>query len=289
MKRAIITDEVSQDLARAVSIARSFDLDGIELRSAWDKDAHELSCDDIRRIREIVIEGELEVACIASPSFKCHLFDDKEYRTHLRILERSSVVARELNCSLVRGFTFWDEGMFKENLPLIVRRLSGAEPILRDHQVRLAVEYDPGTSTNCSQKLRSVLDSLNPDYFGALWDPGNSIYVREAEKFPEDYRRLKDYVLHVHVKDVTTKTPSGKPEACRVGYGEVGFGDVFRQLAQDKYAGWLSLETHYRLQSAITDDLLSRPKGSAFSHGGEEASIESLVSWSQIMTEEGLL
>lgn len=289
MKRAIITDEVSQDLARAVGIAKSFDLDGIELRSAWDKDAHELSDDDIRRIREIVIEEGLEVACIASPSFKCSLFNDIEYRTHLRILERSSIVARKLNCSLVRGFTFWDEGMFEENLPLIVRRLLDAEPILRDHQVKLAVEYDPGTSANCSQRLRSVLDNLNPEYFGALWDPGNSIYVREAEKFPKDYRRLQDYILHVHVKDVTTKTSSREPEACRVGYGEVGFGAVFRQLAEDKYAGWLSLETHYRLQSAITDDLLSRPKGSAFSYGGEEASIESLESWSQIMTEEGLL
>ena len=116
MKRAIITDEVSQDLARAVSIAKNFDLDGIELRSAWDKDAHELSDDDIRCISDIVIEEGLEVACIASPSFKCSLSSETEYRAHLRILERSSVVARKLNCSLVRGFTFWDEGVFQENL-----------------------------------------------------------------------------------------------------------------------------------------------------------------------------
>lgn len=286
MRRAIITDEVSQDLIRAVSMAKSFGLDGIELRSVWDKDVHELSRDDIQRIREIVLNEGMEVVCIASPSFKCRLFDDTEYRIHLGILERSSVIARKLDCSIIRGFTFWDEGIFEENLPTIIRRLSAAKPILKDHQVKLAIEYDPGTSANSSQKLRAVLEGLDPEYFGALWDPGNSVYVQEAEKFPDDYERLQDYILHIHVKDVTTKTPSLQPEACKIGCGEVGFRRVFRRLAQDEYNGWLSLETHYRLQSAITDDLLSRPKGKAFSHGGEEASFESLESWTRIMTEE---
>ncbi len=290
LRRAVITDEISQDFLRAVQIAGVYGLDGVELRSAWEKNPHELSDDDIRRIRVGVQEQGMQIPCIAAPVFKCDLQDEAECQAHLEILRQTIRVAEKLDCRLVRGFTFWAGGSFEERLSLIARRLLGTEPILRKSGIKMVIEYDPATSASNSQKLARVLETVASEHIQALWDPGNSIYDPEAERpYPEGYERLKRYVLHVHVKDVKREAGSGKPEACRVGTGDVGFRDVFKRLARDGYDGWLSLETHYRLKSAISDELLALPRGSAFSEGGEEASIESLESWANMMKAEGLL
>ena len=53
MKTAVITDEISQNPEQAAKVASDFCLDGIELRSVWDKQPHELSEKEIDRIKNI--------------------------------------------------------------------------------------------------------------------------------------------------------------------------------------------------------------------------------------------
>lgn len=289
VKRAIITDEISQDLSRAISIAEEYGLDGVELRSVWDKGVHDLSQEELDEVKRMLKTHGLAVPCIAAPVFKCDLDNESDYEAHIEILRKSARAAAKLGCSLVRGFTFWARGDFEDKLPIIAGKIAASEPVLREFGVKLAIEYDPGTSANDSHNLVAVLRRVNSPLIGAIWDPGNSVYVPGAERFPRDYERLRPYILHVHIKDVKVDERSGKAEACRVGTGDVGFRAVLRRLADDGYAGWVSLETHYRLRSSISDELLARPGGSAFSEGGEEASRESLESLNEIMRAEGLL
>ncbi|MCR4426523.1 MAG: sugar phosphate isomerase/epimerase [Firmicutes bacterium] len=289
-KRAVITDEITQDFARAIDMAREFGLEGVELRSAWDRNPHELAPVQVRDVRRIAHDAGLEVACIAAPVFKCSLRNDSEYRAHIDILKRSVEVAHELGASLVRGFTFWAEGDFDPVVDLIVEKVRGAEPVLQDSGVTMVIEYDPATFASNTKKLAQVLEQATSEWIQALFDPGNNIYDPEGEPpYPDGYERIARWVKHVHVKDVKRNTPSGKPEAVVVGDGDVGFDRVFERLARDGYEGWASLETHYRKASAISDALLHRPMGSAFSEGGEEASRECLVAWNRMLTESGLI
>lgn len=41
-KYGVITDEISQDFETALDVAAKYKLDGVEIRSVWDKSAHEL-------------------------------------------------------------------------------------------------------------------------------------------------------------------------------------------------------------------------------------------------------
>jgi sugar phosphate isomerase/epimerase len=82
-------------------------------------------------------------------------------------------------------------------------------------------------------------------------------------------------LLHLHVKDArrlaapkpTELIATGTP----VGLGQVDWRAHLEALRTSGYAGWLSLETHWRLEK-IDDALLHLPAGHAFSHGGETAS-----------------
>lgn len=288
-KRAVITDEISQDFKRAVEVAARYGLNGVELRSAWEKNPHELSAPERKKIKDLAGGAGLSIPCLAAPVFKCHLADEAEYRAHLEILKRSIEAARELDAGLIRGFTFWETGDFERDLGRITEKIAAAAPILADAGMIMVLESDPATAADSNLKLARVLAGIGPGPIKALWDPGNNLYVKDAGRpYPEGYEALRPYLAHVHVKDVCKDPATGEYEACRLGRGEVGFAAVFRRLIADGYDGWVSLETHYRLRGPISDELLALPKGGAFSLGGEEATIECLESWDEMLRAEGV-
>ncbi len=289
-KRAVMTDEISQDLGRALDVMSRFGMDGAEIRSVWGKPPQELDDAQVADIRRALDARGMQMPCVAGPIFKCKLHSQSEFEAHLAILKRCMYMAEQLGAKLIRGFTFWAEGDFLESVPVIVEKLRAAEKLLSKKDMQLVIEYDPATSAGTTQKLEVILKQVASEHIQALYDPGNNIYDPEGERpFPDGYERIKPWIKHVHVKDIVRKAASGQPEAVVIGDGEVGFPDLFVRLANDGYEGWTSLETHYRKVSAISTELLHRPGGYAFSEGGEEASIECLEAWNRIMREKGLI
>lgn len=62
----------------------------------------------------------------------------------------------------------------------------------------------------------------------------------------------------------------------RIGSGLVDYAGICQALTRCGYAGYLSLETHYRKGQAISEELMRLPGGNEFSEGGLEAAAESM-------------
>src|SRR6266508_3784493 len=71
-KLAVITDEVSQHAARAAAMVQEVGGEGLEIRSVWEKSPHELSTDEMQRLKRIADDYGLRICGIASPVYKCH-------------------------------------------------------------------------------------------------------------------------------------------------------------------------------------------------------------------------
>ena len=96
-KLAVFSDEVSQDLSKAIQVCRDFSLHGVEIRSVWDRKApHNLSDEDLSRIRDLLGEAGLAVCAISTPFLKCDIGNREQYRQHMGILRRSIEVAHSL-------------------------------------------------------------------------------------------------------------------------------------------------------------------------------------------------
>jgi hypothetical protein len=67
-KRAVITDEISQDFDVAVKMARDFQLDGLEIRTAWDVRIDRMTVGQLNRIRDTAVANGLSIASLASPA-----------------------------------------------------------------------------------------------------------------------------------------------------------------------------------------------------------------------------
>lgn len=267
---AVITDEISQDLAIAAALVKEFGGSALEIRSVWEKSPHEFDADDIRRIRQIAADHGLRICGIASPFYKCTFGNAKEEKQHLDILRRCIAVAHALGTNLIRVFTFWRQPgpppweqiteKFQEPI-----RLAETEDMI------LGVENDPSTMGANAQQVAQFLSLINHPRLRCVWDPGNELWEGEPHAaFPDGYEALNPWIVHVQLKDFQ-RTAEGKAEAVRLRTGDADYAGQFKALKADGYSGYLSLETHWRVRREIPEDLLHRPKGSVFSFGGEEA------------------
>jgi sugar phosphate isomerase/epimerase len=299
-RRAIITDEVSQDPGDAVVLARRFGLDGIEIRSVWDRRPHELSRDQVRALRGAAGDAALTVCAVATPVFKCALGDRDAIREHAEILKRCLDLCGELKAPLARIFTFWKPGApgapadaglerpWQDARSVVADRLAEAARIAEDFEARLVVENEPSVYASTCAKVAEVIRRVDHPRVAAVWDPGNAVFGTEREPpFPDGYEALRPHLAHVHVKDARRETSSGGPTAVRLGDGEVPYAEIFTRLLADAYDGFASVETHYRVTGRLSAEATRLPGGAEFSAGGYDASAECLDRWNEMLSTMG--
>src|SRR5690349_6546453 len=90
-----VTDELDDDLERAVAIARELGIDIVELNQVWGRNIVELAETEIARVRRILTAAGLPVVAIDPPCFKLcsvdHLtpgrgLEEPEVALHFRML-----------------------------------------------------------------------------------------------------------------------------------------------------------------------------------------------------------
>lgn len=283
-KKGVISDEISQDFKVSANLAKKHGLDGVEIRSVWEKGPHELSSSEIREIKSILDGMDLKVCAISSPFFKCPIDNPSEIKEHIEILKKSINLAQRLGTNIVRGFTFWNTGIFESVFDRIIELFDLPLKIIESEKITLALESEENVFASTALKTRKIIEGLNSQYVRGLWDPGNDIFTSDGEvPYPDGYDIIKPFMVHMHLKDVK-KMPDGKTIAVPVGKGDVDWTGQFKALIRDDYEGYVVLETHYRPNQGLSENLLALPKGSAFSYLGFEATEECLINWGKLLT-----
>jgi sugar phosphate isomerase/epimerase len=288
-KRAVFTDEVSQDFAKAVEVAQEYDLDGLEIRSVWDKPPQDIDSADIDRMKQIMSGTDLVVCSIASPFYKCDIDNPTECTEHLDILRRCCAVADAFGCDVIRGFTFWRKMPLDDYTDELLKAFEEPVRILEENNKRLAIENEASTLIGTGERLARFLERLGTDRVGSMWDAANCIFDLDEQEqpFPEGYEAIKNRMIHMHLKDARRNPETGEPEVMPIGDGDIDFRSQFRKLVADGYDGFVSLETHWR-PTALDEETLNRPGGADFSEGGEYASRLCLDNWDAMLSEIGL-
>jgi sugar phosphate isomerase/epimerase len=111
---------------------------------------------------------------------------------------------------------------FKANFEHCQRMIALAEPILRKHQVRLAIENHKGWR---AAEQAAWMKRLGSEWVGVHFDFGNNLAFCEDPM--ETLRTLQPYILSCHIKDMAV-------EKYKEGFvlSEVPLGDGFLDLKQ---------------------------------------------------------
>jgi sugar phosphate isomerase/epimerase len=281
--RAVISDEISQDLDLAARTAREFGLDELEIRTAWDVRVDNMSREELDRVKRIASDHGLGIVSIASPFLKCDLGNAAEYQQHLGILRNAINAAHVLGARVVRTFTFWRKGELREHFGEIVKGYAEPARIAAGEGIVLGIENEHACYVGTGFEAAEFIEAVGSPAVKAVWDPGNAFWTGRERAVPDGYERIKPHIAHVHLKDVVLHGPDGHAEATVLGRGQVGIAEQLALLARDGYRGCASLETHYRVKTHLSEEAVNRPGGSAFSEGGEEASRLCLEAWNAMM------
>lgn len=276
-RKAVITDEISQELEEAVELAKRYELEGVEIRSVWNKAPENLSDGQIERIKEILKENNLKVVSISSSIFKCNLNEEQPEK-----FKKTIRLAKELGSRFIRCFSFWKDDNYTDEY--LISKMKECEPDLIANGLTMLIEADPAVNLTNAQSLSRVLKKLNSPNFKAIWDPGNDIYDPLKEiPYPDGYNYIKPFIAHMHLKDAVRE--GDKTIGVAFGTGQVDYKGQFRALLESSYDGFIVMETHYKKGSNIDEELLKKPMGSKFSQLGYESTEECLINLDRLIDE----
>ncbi len=246
-KWAIINDEISQNLERAIDVCRELNIPGIELRLVEGENIVNFEKEKIRQIAKLIKEAGLEVCCVASPVFKkCKSDDDGKYRSDVELLKKAIGIAQELDSHLIRVFAFLREGQ-NSDLNKAIERFEELACIVQSREIVIAIENELTSFARTGRELNQFLRAIDSEAVRALWDPVNALLAGETP-FPTGYEKVRDLVVHLHVKDLAVAGRTLEQiEFAPVGEGKVNWVDQIKALLEDGYKGYASFETSYRL------------------------------------------
>jgi sugar phosphate isomerase/epimerase len=256
-KLGIITDEISEDVARALDFISSYSLHYCELREMWSKNIMNLSRDDLARAKKLVDDHHLTVSQIGSPIFKYNLpqmparsdqgdsfganFTEKDSD---RLLHQSFELARFFRTNKVRIFSYWRVADPEKAYPYVRDRLAKAAELAGQNQILLTLENEHECNIGTGKDLGRIVRDVNSPHLRGNWDPGNAAMLGEVP-YPDGYEAVRGVFAHMHIKDVK-RDPKGKLVWAPVGGGFIDWRGQFEAITRDHYDGTMSLETHYR-------------------------------------------
>lgn len=266
MEISLITDEISADPETAFELGLSWGVRDFELRTVENNRVPDLSDYQKIRIKELVEEYGVRIIAISPGLFKCpypgrarsrfslQAFDHslyQEWRTagdllkyqREELLPASLAYAQQLGAKIVVIFSFAREPNSSGPVPdEIVETLQEAAKQAEDAGVRLVIEVENRFWADTGQNTLELLRRVNRPGLGVNWDPGNALEAGDLP-FPVGYQAVREYVRHVHFKDARKDGSRGFEYAIE---GDVDWEGQIRALLNDRYSGFISVETHMR-------------------------------------------
>jgi L-ribulose-5-phosphate 3-epimerase len=259
---SVLSDEISQDLGRALEVAsREFGLGYVDLREVNKKNIMSWDAKEVADARSLLEKYRVRVACIASPVFKvdwpgaprskfspagAEFGASFTFQQQDELLERSFELARAFNTDRIRIFDFWrleNQAPYREAIDAKVRE---AAIKAGKRGLTLVIENEMACNTATGAESARLLNAIKEPALELNWDPGNASH-RDEIPYPDGYARLpKGRIGHVHCKDAS-KSADGKTwEWAAMGRGVIDWAGQFRALKQDGYRRAVTLETHWK-------------------------------------------
>jgi L-ribulose-5-phosphate 3-epimerase len=255
---AAITDEFSPDLDTALQAMGEIGMDAAELRVISGKNIMDLSAGELDQARESLKARGFKVISIASPLLKCVLPNsppvDNRFQQDVfaakhtsedqpRLAEHAFSIAKKFEARIVRVFSFWRTVQPEKCFEAIVQALSQLADQAAQHNLVIGLENEHACNIATAAETARVLAALPHPNLQVVWDPANA-YVAGENPFPEGYRLLPaQRIAHVHAKDchVDGHAPVWGP----LGTRSIDWKGQIAALLEDRYPGYLSLETHW--------------------------------------------
>jgi 3-dehydroshikimate dehydratase len=241
LKLSAFADEISPELDEQIRVCREIGVTHFELRSVRGVNVLDLDKALRTEIRSKLGDSGLGVVAIGSPIGKVKVVDP--WPDHLERFKIAVDAANFFEAPFVRVFSYYPPekgGDMAPHREEVLRRMRAKLDYLTANSPGLTLvhENEKGIYGDTGRRCLDLMASVNSPRLRSAFDFAN--FVQVGERPPENWKLLKPYTAHIHIKDAVLSDGHIVP----AGRGDGGIAQVLPDAYRSGYRGFLSLEPH---------------------------------------------
>lgn len=264
MEISLVTDEISADPETAIELGLDWGVKNFELRGFGNERVPLFTEFQKARIEELKQEFDINIVAISPGIFKCpfspqsrgrfplRTFDNQLYqqwrnsrdlvRHHLEeLLPRSIDYAHVVGAELIVIFSFERSNSLINSVPdEVLEIFDEAAQQAENAGLQLVIEVEEGFWADTGAHTAQIVEAINRPSLAVNWDPANALPAGDIV-YPDGYEAIRQWVRHVHFKDLTI---NGEGSIRYEVEGVIPWEAQIKALHQDRYRGYISVETH---------------------------------------------
>ncbi len=241
-----VTDEVSRDIVRSLSLCDSWGVNRFELREGRSRRFPFFDGDEVAAVHRAIERGA-KITAVSPGVFKSPIEDAAAIETDLiEKIPRALRRAKEFGCSRMIIFGFEMKDKNSESRAKIIDVLKRTCVLAQEAGVTLAVENEPNFWFDGAQDCVDFIEEIDNPYLRLNWDPANSHWGGHIPTRTE-FETVRPYMVNLHVKDYQPNDPAmpWRP----VGEGVTPWEDILGWVYEARQDGFdlnhVTIETHY--------------------------------------------
>ena len=238
IKYSGFSDEISQNIDEQFTHLNKLGIRYFEPRGINGTNIASLTEEQLAELKGKMEEYGISASSIGSPIGKIQITDPME--PHLEQLKWVIHIAKALGTRFIRVFSFFmpkgeDPACYREE---VMRRMKQMVALAEQEDVVLLHENEKGIYGDTALRCKEIFDEIPSEHLKGVFDPANFVQCGDIT-YPDGFQLLKEHIVYMHIKDALEDgsiVPAGQ------GKGRVE--DILRELSEDGYQGFLSLEPH---------------------------------------------
>ena len=242
VKISAFADEVSVVFDEQIDYLNRAGIKWIEIRFVDGKNIISLSDEEILIIKNKLEKASIGVSAIASPIGKYAI--DAPFEEQMSQFRRTVRIAQMLETNLIRIFSFYgsDTVNIEDCKDDVLYRLKAFCNEIEGTGICLVHENEAGIFGHSVSNCEILMKNLYSDCFKAAYDPANFVWGENiTDNITSCWPKLNNYVSHIHIKDWKS---GSKDIGALPGDGDGQIADLFKELAKNRYEGFVTLEPH---------------------------------------------
>ena len=245
------TDEASSDIEIQIKITKELGWSHLSARTIGDYNIHDISDVEFNAVVEKLNSADIKVAEFGTLIGNWAKSIHSEWSLTFGEVESSIERMKILGVKIARIMSYaqepWGEEQFVSKRIKRLRRIVDmfrSEGIIAVHEN--CMNYGGFSAKHTLQLLDEVPD------LKLVFDTGNPVFQRDRSSstpYPwqnafEFYNKVKEAIVHVHVKDATYPKNGNDPVYTFPGEGDAYVKEILSDLESNGYDGFIAIEPH---------------------------------------------
>jgi sugar phosphate isomerase/epimerase len=196
----------------------------------------------------------LEICCLDT---SCVFHDASKFDSSVEEGKATIDLAEALGVPYIRifGDAIPDQSRREQTIAQVARGAAELSRYAEGKGVKVLMETHGDFAD--SNAMLAVIDAVDSEAFGVLWDINNPYKYEPGETMKDTYDKLGRYIQHTHIKDTIGR---GSEKITLAGEGDVPIAECITILRNNGYDGWLSFEWEKRWHPDIEEPEVALPQ-----------------------------